>query len=279
MRRIACLSALLRVMLLMTALTAWPARAEIVWHWEDRFSAAEQHSLQTWITRTLLAVEDLVAPLPFDVHVHFYRLADRGEPVPWANTRRGRTQGVNFHVDPAFPADAFYADWTAAHELSHLLIPSLSEASSWFAEGFASYMQYQVMQHMAVLDADEISAAYRKRIERAENLFRHPGMPFVIAARALRLAGDYPTYYWGGATYFLRADMALRRRASGSLSALLSDYIACCRDSEPDIAQLVQQFDRLLGKEFFTDLLLEFQTRPGFPRYRDALRALAADSR
>jgi len=265
-------------MLLMAVLMAWPARAEIVWHWEDRFSAAEQHSLKTWIARTLLAVEDLVAPLPFDVHVHFYRLADRGEPVPWANTRRGRRQGVNFHVDPAFPADAFYADWTAAHELSHLLIPSLGEASSWFAEGFASYMQYQVMQHMAVMNAGDVMAAYRKRIQRAESRFRYPGMPFVTASRKLRSAGDYPTYYWGGATYFLRADMALRQNASGSLSALLGDYLACCRDNEPDIAQLVQQFDRLLGEAFFTDLLLEFQTRPGFPRYRDALRALAIDS-
>ena len=278
MRRRPCRYAPLCLMLLMTALTACPARAEIVWHWEDRFTPAEQHSLKTWITRTLHAVEDLVAPLPFDIHVHFYRLVDRGEPVPWANTRRGRRQGVNFHVDPAFPAEAFYTDWTAAHELSHLLIPSLGEANSWFAEGFASYMQYQVMQHMDVLDADKIRAVYRERMELAESVFQYPRMPFVIAARALRVAGDYPTYYWGGATYFLRADAALRQRAGSSLTAMLRDYVACCRDNEPSIGQLVQQFDRLAGESLFADLLLEFQTRPGFPRYRDALRALAADS-
>lgn len=74
-------------------------------------------------TDTVSALEDLIAPLPFDIDIHFYRVIDRGEPVPWANTRRGRRQGINFHVGPAFRRRAFYADWTAPHELSHLLIP------------------------------------------------------------------------------------------------------------------------------------------------------------
>ncbi|MFN2327907.1 MAG: hypothetical protein ABR612_03255 [Chromatocurvus sp.] len=266
-----------RMLLLIAALIASTARADIVCHWEDHFSTTERHVLKTWITRTLAAMEDLVAPLPFDVHIYFYRLEGRGEPVPWANTRRGPRQGINFHVDPAFSPDAFYADWTAAHELSHLLIPALGEDNSWFAEGFASYMQYQILQHMGMITKKEVTAAYQKRMQRAEARFPLKAEAFVSTARSLRRAGDYPTYYWGGAVYFLRADTALRLRTGGTLSDLVSTYVDCCRQRDPRLSNLVEHFDRIAGESLFGDLLLEFNKGPGFPKYRAALRTLAGD--
>ncbi|WP_117314719.1 serine hydrolase [Chromatocurvus halotolerans] len=259
---------------LLTGLAAGAARAEIAWHWEDKFSNNEQAMLKSWITHTLSALESLVAPLPFDIDIHFYRLADRGEPVPWANTRRGRRQGVNFHVDPAFPRKAFYADWTASHELSHLLIPYLGEADSWFAEGFASYLQYQVMRHMGEMDAAGITGAYRERMARARLSYRLPDIPLAAASRELRRAGAYPTYYWGGAVYFLLADTALRQGSGGGLSNLLRAYVACCRERHTRVAGLVEEFDRIAGEPLFSGLLREFRERPGFPEYGGALEQL-----
>ena len=264
----------LRSIGLLAMLAAGSVHADIVWHWEDEFSRDGQVMLQSWITHTLSALESLVAPFPFDLDIHFYRLTDRGEPVPWANTRRARRQGVNFHVDPAFPSEAFYADWTAPHELSHLLIPYLGEADNWFAEGFASYLQYQVMRHMGEMDAAGITAAYRERMSRAQSSYPLADVPLPAAARELRRAGAYPTYYWGGAVYFLRADTSLRQRDGLGLSRLLREYLACCRDRDARLDSLVQEFDRIAGESLFSDLLREFRERPGFPEYRSALEQL-----
>jgi len=266
----------LRSLLLLAGWVSASVHADIDWHWEDSFSAVEQEKLKSWITHTVSGLESLVAPFPFDLDIHFYRLTNRGEPVPWANTRRGDRQGVTFYVDPAFSQEAFYADWTASHELSHLLLPPLGEENSWFAEGFASYMQYQLMRHMGQMDAVSAIAAYRERMGRARSSYRLCDTPLAAAAQQLRRAGDYPTYYWGGAVYFLRADTALRQRGDGELSSLLSEYMACCRRQDWSLARLVQEFDQLVGMSLFTDLLREFREEPGFPQYGAALDSLEA---
>jgi len=69
--------------------------------------------------------------------VHFHR-RDAGA---LGHTRRSRRQSVHFYVDPQFSYDALRRDWTASHELSHLVLPYLGAEHIWFAEGFASDMQ------------------------------------------------------------------------------------------------------------------------------------------
>ena len=118
-------------------------------------------------------------------------------------------------VKPAGPyldVVALLADWTAAHELSHLLLPYLGRRHDWFAEGFASYIQYQVMYHMGVLDWRGVVDRYRRQMTKAAGRYDLPALPSADAAPGLRSSGDYPTMYWGGAVLFLRADSRLARR-------------------------------------------------------------------
>lgn len=243
---------------------AGSAQADIVWHWQDDFSGQEKKRLKTWITRTVAAVETLVAPYPFDVHIHFYRMSGRGEPVPWANTRRGRIQGVNFHVDPSYSLPSFLDDWTAPHELSHLLIPSVGDRYSWFAEGFASYMQYQVMMELGVLSRKQVADKYQRHITQAYENYRFHRLPFDRAAAELRRRRAYSTLYWGGAVYFLQADFQLRQQDS-SLTELLVDYVACCRTQPNGLAELVEKLDGLSGSDIFSSQLRVMQKQHGFP--------------
>ncbi|MEQ8660292.1 MAG: hypothetical protein RLW62_05710 [Gammaproteobacteria bacterium] len=232
--------------------------------WEDRFDSAERARLGAWIEETAAALAALVGPFPMPVRIHFHRRDGSGEPVPWANTQRAGRQGVHFHVDPAYPPRAFRHDWTAPHELSHLVLPYLGRRHAWFAEGFASFMQYRVMQAMGVLTADAAEQRLRRRLARAAGNYDYPDEPFVETADRLRDAHRYPVLYWGGAVYFLQVDAALAARGRGLL-AVLAEYLACCRRDRDSLTGLLQDLDRISDGDTFTATLATFTSRPGFP--------------
>ncbi|MDZ7770431.1 MAG: hypothetical protein U5K38_15920 [Woeseiaceae bacterium] len=240
------------------------ANAGIVWHWNDSFSAGEKAKLQRWITETVAGVERAVAPFPFDVHINFYRAGRGSSPVPWANTIRSRRQGVNFHVNPEHSLAALRSDWTAAHELSHLLVPYVGRRHAWFAEGFASFMQYQVMQELDVIEPDEANSRYRAKITRAKRGYDLHDLPFVDAARTLAARRQYPTMYWGGAVYFLQMDRQLRARGSSMLD-VLQQFVDCCRHQRHGFDGLIAELDRIASAPVFSRRLDAWRVQPGFP--------------
>lgn len=260
----------LRFLLVLLALvmTVPVTRAELRWHWEGDFSEVEQHRLKIWIIRTVTVIEELVDSYPFDLHIHFRRLSGQSEPVPWANTRRGRLQGITFYVDPDYTLQSYLEDWTASHELSHLLLPYIGKRHSWFAEGFASYMQYQVMQQMGVLRQDQVTALYLSRITAAQAAYNQPFVTFDKASVKLLKQKQYSTFYWGGAVYFLRVDQRLREQDS-SLIEVVGRYLECCRRAFSDVRELVQQLDELTDGDIFQKELREIKTRKGFPPFAD----------
>jgi hypothetical protein len=263
----------IRLLALSTLICA-SAHAELRYDWADDFSAPEQARLIDWIERTADGLESLSGPLPFDIRVRFQRSDNDQEPVPWANTVRSPGQGVRFVVNPDFPLDRLLADWTAAHELSHLLLPYLGRRHAWFAEGFASYMQYQVMYHMGVLDWRGVVDRYRRQMTKAAGRYDLPALPFADAAPGLRSSGDYPTMYWGGAVLFLRADSRLRQHGDTSLGQVIGEYVACCRMRTRDLAGLIGTLDRVSGTSVFSDEYDRFIEHPGFPAFEPALAVL-----
>jgi len=253
---------------ILAALTPSVARcAEIRYEWQDTFTEPERQKLGTWIEETVAGVESLVGPLPFEVSVRVYRRDGAREPVPWANTRRDAVQGVNLYVDPSYPLADFRADWTAPHEFSHLVLPFVGRKNAWFAEGFASWMQYQVMMRTGNLTAAEAASRYRKNLDDARRRYRFDDEPFAAAAPRLRAERKYPVMYWGGAAYFLQIDAALRAAGERTLMDVLTDYVACCRRGQSSLDSLVAELDRLGGTREFSRRLTRFRTEPGFPEY------------
>lgn len=232
--------------------------------WEDVFSAAERERLGEWVRRTCAALEGLVGPYPMDVHVHFHRRDGAGEPVPWAHTRRGNRQAVHLHVDPAFQAAAFLNDWTAPHEFSHLLLPYVGRRHAWFAEGFASYLQYPVMVELGVLSPAEARARFERNVRRARRDYSYPRQSFVDAAPRLRAARQYPVMYWGGAAWFRQVDRSLAAQGT-SLLEVLRDYVACCRRDRAGLDDLLAELDRLSGGDVFRTGYRTLRNTPGFP--------------
>ena len=248
------------------ALFTLPARAELVRHWEDSFSAAEQARLTGWVTAVHESVERAVAPFPFDVDLHFHRAYYARSPVPWANTRRSGRQGVNLHVDPHYSHVELMADWTAYHELAHLYLPYLGRRHSWFAEGFASFLQYPLMKSAGVMTEAEVQSAYSRKIRTAAAKYDLGDMTFIDAVPVLRARREFPTAYWGGAVYFLNVDRELRSSGT-ALVDVLRQFVTCCRQRRYELDSLVAELDRIADNDAFSRQLTEFRTRKGFPDY------------
>lgn len=246
--------------------------ASITYHWEDRFTQAEQRKLQSWIGETHQAVERLVGEPSFQMHIYFHRARAR-EPVPWAHTERSaRRQGVHFYVDPSYSLRDLRRDWTAAHEISHLILPYVGRSNSWFAEGFASFMQYQVMNEMGVLSNRAMEQRYLSKLRRAErNYRRHRNRAFANAATRLRSEGKYPTMYWGGAAYFLQVNDALIASSDTDLVGVLRQYMNCCRVNRSGLDRLVRQLDQVGDSTIFAEKLSEFRSKPGFPAFESTI--------
>ena len=226
----------------------------IVWHWEDEFSASEKEKLEKWVINTLNSVESRIGIYPFPIHLYMKKERDANEPVPWAHTWRYPTQQVHFFVDPSFSYDEFMADWTAPHELSHLAIPYIGEKDAWFAEGFASFMQYQVMEEMKIYTDEEIVIRYEGKINKALPYYDNKKSMAEIA-RELREAKKYPAMYWGGACFFLAWNDQLIHTSGKSLTELFPEYLTCCRLRDRGVKDVVSSLDKVSGLEIGQNIL------------------------
>ncbi len=98
-------------------------------------------------------------------------------------------------------------DWVVAHELVHVAFPDLDRRYTWFSEGLATYVE-PIARARAGLIAPE-----KVWVEMIEGLPQGLG-----GARDGGLDGarDWGRVYWGGALYFLLADVRIRERTHGA---------------------------------------------------------------
>ncbi len=260
---------------LLAGLILFASRADAAarWHWEAPFSDAEKAGLTDWIEHSLGGMSALFGETSATFDVHFRRSRDHDEAVPWGETNKGGGRHAIFFVDPSYPWSDFKADWTAPHELSHLLFPYVGEEGRWFSEGVASYLQFQIMYADGVLTWPQAIGRLGERFDaaRAEGT----GPVSVIERSRNGASGGWVPIYWGGAAYFLHADRELQRERGMRLADVIRLYSACCyRPWGIDEAGMIREFDRLSESHVFSDSYAATVARPGFPETRELMEWL-----
>jgi hypothetical protein len=176
-------------------------------------------------------VQAIVVPLP-----------GRSEPVPWGQTTRGGGVALQFYVGTGATTAQRRADWTAHHEFAHLLHPYLGARGRWLAEGLASYYQNVLRARSGAFSAPEAWSRLAAGFARGRAATPADAMSLERAA-ATHARGSTMRVYWGGAAFWLEADLALRASGS-SLDALLGAFNArhgareCCWSAESFIDAL-----------------------------------------
>jgi hypothetical protein len=267
------------LLLIVTICIASSGQAEPHWRFEDRFSSAEKEKLQNWIMEAEDGMQTLFGSLPYRYSVHFYR-SQRGKgPSPWAHTDKRRGRAVHFHVNTNYSSAVFKKDWTASHELSHLMFPYLGREGKWFAEGLASYLQYQIMSATGTISWKQAVNKLEERFYAARSTRDYENLSIIDLSMVASHKGPFVRLYWGGAAYFLNADKALYEKTGKRLSGVIAKYLQCCvyNDSE-SVKEMIAMFDQISETQVFSTVYNETVRRKGFPETATGLKWLRLSS-
>lgn len=209
--------------------------------------------------------------LPFRFFAFLYPSAVLG-----GESARGQGNELQLIVDPGRPAKEFAGDWTAIHELSHLLHPYLGDRGSWLGEGLATYYQNVLRARAGLLTPAEAWERLAGGFQRSQ------AGPYADtlenAAEAMGRSHDFLRVYWSGAAYWLTVDSDLRRDSGGTLTleSALSRFRDCCLPAyqEWPPERFVAKLDASLGVQTFSRRYREFARMKRFPDWRALFRQL-----
>jgi hypothetical protein len=181
------------------------------------------------------------------------------EPAPWAYVLRGGQAAAHFFVNQRRPLAEYVEDWTAPHELSHLLLPYINSSDAWLSEGLASYYQNVTRARSGAITPAEAWQRMHTGFKRGRDWGVKEGQSLAQATERMFRDGGHMRVYWHGAAILLMADVALRERSGNaqSLDTVLEAFGRCCLD--PDVEwtarKVFTRFDELAGGSVFLPLL------------------------
>lgn len=155
-----------------------------------------------WVGRSARAVANYFGRLP-DAQAKLLIVPVEGSGVRGGTTygTRGAASRIVFGRDTT--EDQLTRDWILVHELVHHGFPSVGSQHHWLEEGLATYVE-----PIARAQAGELSAQVVWR-----DLVR--GLPKGLPQPGDEGLDHTPTWgrtYWGGALFYLLADVEIRRR-------------------------------------------------------------------
>ncbi|HEY8211832.1 MAG TPA: hypothetical protein VIG99_30330 [Myxococcaceae bacterium] len=111
------------------------------------------------------------------------------------------------------PSDATLEDlrgsWVLVHELVHTALPALASRHHWLEEGLATYLEPVVRARAGALPAQKVWSDLVDGLPKGELRSSEEGLD------------DAPRWgptYWGGALFWLKLDLEIRRRSKGERS-------------------------------------------------------------
>jgi hypothetical protein len=238
--------------------------------------ADQRIKLRAWLDHVSRAVLSAYGRLPLpEVQVlvipvgQLGRGADNPQAVHFGQSIRGQGNALELLVDPTRPAGEFADDWTAVHELSHLMHPYLGDRGTWLAEGLATYYQNVLRARSGMLTPaqawDRLYQGFKRGAKTPDD------ETLEQTASNMHRSHAYQRVYWAGAAYWLTVDRDLRRASDGkmNLETGLSRFRDCClpayREWKPE--DFVARLDALAGSDVFASRYREFAAMRQFPNW------------
>jgi hypothetical protein len=146
-------------------------------------------------------------------------------PLPSARITVERFDGRGIGHGTAYPtgevhvligrgttAEQLAEDWVMTHEMLHLAFPSLPERNHWMEEGFATYVEPLARLRSGAITAERVWG------DIVRDMWQ--GLPRA-GDRGLDRTHTWGRTYWGGAIFFLMADIEMHQRTGKGLEEAL----------------------------------------------------------
>ena len=187
-------------------------------------------------------------------------------PEDGAGVRSGKTWAgyirmqVGREVTPAQLMD----DWVLVHEMTHLALPDLGDAQSWFSEGLAVYVEGIARVQAGNRSQEDVFIEQMRQMPR--------GMP-QPGDQGLDHTHTWARTYWGGAMFCFLADVEIHRRTANRMG--LQDAMrAVTRASgglsaDWPIARVFATADAATGTKVFEEMYAQMKDKPVAPDLQD----------
>lgn len=218
--------------------------------------ALPHETILAWVRRCVRAVAEYFGRLP-DPNARLLIV-----PVGGSGIRRGTTYGYRGAASRILLGhDTTEAqlerDWVLVHELVHQGFPLVSDEHHWMEEGLATYVEPIARAQMGELS---VSKVWADLVEGLPKGLPQPG------DRGLDRTPTWGRTYWGGALFYLLAEVEIRRRTDNRLG--LQDALRAIVAAGGNISRswpvekVLTTGDAGTGTHILTDLYNQMKDKP-----------------
>jgi hypothetical protein len=190
-------------------------------------------------------------------------------PESGGGVHGGKTWGyhggfIRIQVGREVTAAQLMDDWVLVHEMTHLALPDLGDAQSWFSEGLAVYVEGIAREQAGNRSQQDVFAEQMKQMPR--------GMP-QAGDEGLDHTHTWARTYWGGAMFCFLADVEIHRRTGNRLG--LQDAMRAVLKSSGGLSadwpvnRVFATADEATGTKVFEEFYARMKDSPVTPDLHD----------
>lgn len=235
------------------------------------FNAAQRDQARAWVQRSADAVARYFGRFPVP-EVELLLQGSDGTGIGSGVTFAEPSLLVRVRLGRDTTAAQYRADWVLVHEMVHLALPRVPTAQRWLHEGAATYIEAVARARAGLVEPADVWKGWVRQ------------MPVGQPRGGDRGLDHTPTWartYWGGAMFFLQADVRLRRRGTPErgLQQALQGVLAAGGDYRVvwDAPRIFATADAALGQTTLSEMYARMKDQPA-PADLEALwRQLGVD--
>ena len=222
-------------------------------------SGLDRREVRDWIAAAAHAVEHYYGRYPVK-HVRIRIETGEGHGAHSGTTYSRNGALIRVGVGRYSDGADLKRDWIMTHEMVHLAMPEFSDAHAWLEEGLATYVEPIARVQVGQLTAEQIWRDMLRDMPK--------GLP-AAGDRGLDHTHTWGRTYWGGALFYLLADVRIRERTSNriGLQDALRAIVAAGGNVEVswDVRRTLAIGDKATGTNALVELYDEMRNAPVAP--------------
>lgn len=263
-------------LLLLIATGSGFADQRLIMQLDERLNSTQRQQARQWIQTVTNALQTVYGELPVEkVRIRIRASLAAGEPVPWGEVKRNPPR-VLLVINPRFGFDAILDDWTAFHEVSHLLVPYRGYGDIWFSEGLATYYQNIIRARAGLISEAGLWNLIVSGFKRGQKQDKWPHLDLAALSDDRFNNRAFMRIYWSGVLYWLDADIRLRQEGQ-SLDAVLLKLKRCCESMTLSADEIAHRLDQLSGQTIFVPLFERYRSSMAMPGFHELLHQLGVE--